>query len=298
MNFIYLIQGSISELERSIKLLPAGAKAMLLTYEDTENANIEKFELIKYLDSTWAEGRNFLLERVVLQNEDYDYVVFMDGDVAFSEGSFIEFESLISQYKPKLGIPLSDQILKSHRFNPKAKAQKQFMFDQIVQAYSRDVVENRISIPYDPTYDAESWWYACEINQYLSYREIKDQIIQFNSIKIINTHHELQEDQQDSVSLYRGGTTASGINEIKNYIEMKYGSQPKTIGTLFHPWYLPKLRFQSSESCSVGSDRKSTRLMLLRVAANYQYKVYMILSKVVPSLEMPLFDVRHNSLSR
>ena len=109
-----------------------------------------------------------------------------------------------------------------------------------MQAYSRKIVSDKICLPFDTKFDQVSWWYSCEINQYLTLRYYGDNILQFNELIIENSHHSNPVDQVFTNSRYKGGLTRNGKAKCKSYIEKSFGKQKFMIGTLFHPNFLLK----------------------------------------------------------
>jgi membrane-bound inhibitor of C-type lysozyme len=154
-------------------------------------------------------------------------------------GKIEEFKKFLKIYKPVLGLPLSTQIKDSNRYLPESEVQTQTSFDQIMQAYSRRAVEDRICLPYITELDHLSWWYSCELNQYLTIKYYEKQTLQFNNFIIENTHHPTNDEVKKGKSKYIGGTTKDGLKQCKRIVEKKFGKQEFLIGTLFHPILIP-----------------------------------------------------------
>ena len=237
-KYICLIQGRARELEHFGKFKTKRSALITLSWDyDLTSSFVNNHYFLP--NSTWAEGRNFLLERAQELYPELEYVIFMDGDLNITQGDFNDFLNFLELHKPDLGLPLSNQIRESSRYIAKSVVQTQTAFDQIMQAYSRKIVDDGICIPYTTDLDAESWWYSCEINQYLSVKYIGNKILQYNKFQIANTMHTSASDIS-SGSRYVGGITKEGLKKCKTLVTKKYGQQKPLIGTLFHPPFLPK----------------------------------------------------------
>jgi hypothetical protein len=249
LKYIYLIQGKRSEVINSLKLIPKKRLCICLTYDIEINDNLN--DDIKFLfkpKTTWAEGRNILLDFVLSKNYYFEYLIFLDDDVLFATGSFSVFEYLLKKYKPLVAIPLSNVILESNRYNNKLEIQHPIGMDQIVQAYNKQVINENIILPYITKFDNLSWWYSCEINTHLILSKYRGKVLQFNNIIIYNKNHGFDQNFQttDQHSLYKGGIDYKYYPEIKNFIELKFGPQPKIQNLLFHDFKYPfKLYFKS-----------------------------------------------------
>ena len=249
MKYIYLIQGKSSEVLNSLKLIPKNRFCICLTYDIEINDNLH--DDIKFLfkpKTTWAEGRNILLSKILALNITFDYLIFLDDDVFFSKGSFLALEILITKYKPLVGIPLTNVILESNRYNKNLEIQHPIGMDQIVQVYNKQVVKENIILPYITKFDNLSWWYSCEINTHLILSKYRGKVLQFNNIIIINKNHGFDQNFQtlNQHSLYKGGIDYKYYPEIKKYIELKFGPQPKIQNLLFHDFKYPfRIYFKS-----------------------------------------------------
>lgn len=249
MKYIYTIQGKRSEVINSLKLVPENRFCLCLTYDFEINDYFDNN--IKFLfkpKTTWAEGRNILLSEVLILNINFDYIIFLDDDVLFSKGTFLEFEQNITKFKPLVAIPLSNVILESNRYNKKFEIQHPIGMDQIVQAYNKKVIKENIVLPYITKFDNLSWWYSCEINTHLILSKYRGKVLQFNNIIIFNKNHGFDQNFQtvDQHSLYKGGIDYKYYPEIKNYVQLKYGPQPQFQNLLFHDFKYPfRIYFKS-----------------------------------------------------
>jgi hypothetical protein len=192
------------------------------------------------------------------------------------KGDFSLFERLLEIYRPKLGLPLGDQIKQTYRYQPKAKIQTQFSFDQIMQAYRSDVVTESICIPYVTDFDSQSWWYSCEINLYLSVLSCGDEVIQFNDFEILNSRHDGVELSKNGNSKYLTGVSKSGLAQCRFFIKERYVAPKLVIGTLFHPRYLPKLMNFPSLKQLIGRDFEHEISISLRRLLKASTKTFLL----------------------
>ena len=244
-SFLYLIQGCCSNVIKYKTLNNIYSDVITLTY-DYEISQID-FPSIKniYLpNSTWAEGRNFQLNFAKNLSNNYEYYIFMDDDVEFKTGSFLEFQNLLSQTKPAIGIPLLDIIKHSNRYNNNLSIQHPVAFDQAIQAFHRIVINDNIVLPYVTNFDEMSWWYSCEINTYLSLSFYLGKIMQYNDFLVENKGHNWDIDSKISLSInskYKGGVSKEGLDAIRTFIKLKYPITRKIVNSLFHDNTFPKI---------------------------------------------------------
>ena len=181
IDFIYLVQGEA----RKVKLLfhlkeRKRAEALFLTYD-------EKISSAYYLpNSTWSEGRNYLLQKALSKYKDYKYIIFVDDDTEFYYGNWELFEQNLMEYNPLIGVPVFDKnstvslpcnnfIIQSFEFN-----------DEQLIAFHKKTIKKGILLPYDSKLDEVSWWATCRKQQILIQNKYKWNSIQFNNIRVIN----------------------------------------------------------------------------------------------------------------
>jgi hypothetical protein len=178
-NFIYLIQGQADLVQSFFHLKDRdSSNAIFLTYDKKiDNA-------LYFPNSTWAEGRNKLLE-VALAKRDYQYYIFCDDDIDFKMGSWNEFEKCIIKYEPAIAVPVF--LAKTFKTPlPGFKFQSILFNDEQLIAFHRDVARDGIILPYQTKFDKITWWAACEIQQILIQNFYYLNSIQFNNIHISN----------------------------------------------------------------------------------------------------------------
>lgn len=287
-KYICLVQGRASEIN-NFEFLHAEYTSVITLSWDCEVTDNRVSDYHYFMpDSTWAEGRNFLLKKALEHFPDFQYVIFLDGDLKITKGKFIEFLDFLNTYKPDLGLPLSNQIKDSFRFIPSCIVQTQVSFDQIMQAYSRKTVKDKICLPFETKFDSLSWWYSCEINQYLTVKYYGEKVLQFNNLVIENTHHSNAGDLKFNKSQYRGGTTKFGRAKCKKHIVSQFGRQGLLIGTLFHMKFLPKpsdsniLAFLKNRRPGNRSLRMNIKICLRIIGLSYEILLKVLFRQKYP----------------
>lgn len=244
-KFLYLVQGCRANISKFAHLQSQSADLITLTYDaDIDELDVSWVINIFFPNSTWAEGRNRQLDYTINTSTDYLYYIFLDDDVSIEKGTFIEFENLLLEYQPAVGLPLCDAIKSSDRYVKKLQVQHPVAMDQLMQAYHRRVIKEKIALPFVTKFDRLSWWYACEINQFLILRYYRGHVMQFNTIQIHNDNHNWSTDKKTSYiphSTYMGGINEEGLKEIRAFIVSQFGEQPPLVNTLFHDSRKPRL---------------------------------------------------------
>lgn len=240
-DFVYLVQGAKNRVADFQHLQNRSSDLYTLTYDlDFDAADKPGVENLYVPKSTWAEGRNALLSLV--KSADYKYFIFLDDDVELTKGTFEDFQNLLLRHKPSIGLPLLDEVKASNRYDRRLHMQRPVCLDQLVQAYSRETVEQEICLPFVNDFDDLSWWLGCEINQFLVLRYYGQTSIQFNLIEATNTNHSWNDSSEASAgSNYVGGITEEGKNLVREYIVRRFGSQPRIVNSLFHDHRFPRL---------------------------------------------------------
>ena len=178
-NFLYLVQGQSELVKNYLHLADRdNTDAIFLTYEKP----IE--EALFFPNSTWAQGRNKMLE-IALTKEDYKYYIFCDDDIAFKKGGWAEYEEHLMEYKPAIAIPVF--LFKTKRTPLRWLKYHSFLFnDEQMIAFHNEVVRDGIVLPYQNQFDDINWWASCEIQQILIQNFYSSHSIQFNKIHIAN----------------------------------------------------------------------------------------------------------------
>ena len=69
-------------------------------------AKVNKPNCLHKKNTSWAEGRNLLIEAARRKKERYRYYMLLDDDITFVKGSFTEFEDEVLKAKPDLCVPV------------------------------------------------------------------------------------------------------------------------------------------------------------------------------------------------
>ncbi|HYO77574.1 MAG TPA: hypothetical protein VE010_14025 [Thermoanaerobaculia bacterium] len=182
-KFLYLVQsrGALPEIYRTIE--SAEADLLRLTFkEQTDDA-------IFFPKSTWTEGRNRLLQEALARGGDYLYYIFIDEDIDFEKGGWRTFEQALDAYQPAVATPYYPRYRPSEGSLLDREAQTVHSFDAMFNAFHRDVIHDRLLLPYYPGFDKTSWWYSNMIVIALSQVLYKRRVLQINSVWIKNTEH-------------------------------------------------------------------------------------------------------------
>ena len=179
-DFIYLGQGQSGRVANYRHLAARKqADALFLTYDTP----LEGEGALFLPRSTWAEGRNRLLE-VARQRGAYRYYIFCDDDIAFVRGGWDEFEAQLLAFEPAIGVPVVPRTLK---YTLAWLEHQAFLInDEQLMAFHHEVVADALVLPYQRQFDAIHWWIACEIQQALVQRFYPRGAVQFNRVEIAN----------------------------------------------------------------------------------------------------------------
>ncbi|MBD2141673.1 hypothetical protein H6F39_09940 [Anabaena sp. FACHB-1250] len=253
-DFIYLVQGKAELMKNYLHLSEnPNADVIFLTYdqpiETVINQAIE--ESIFFPKSTWAEGRNKLLE-MALNKGEYLYYIFCDDDIKFIKGSWETFEKQLLQYKPAIAVPINRKT-----FQTPLKGMKSQCFltnDEQLMAFHQDVVKDFILLPYQNQFDSIYWWISCEIQEVLIQNFYCSDIIQFNNIFISNDSGEnyvRPESESDHKMLYQLVDDWLSDQFLSKYKHMPY---PKRIFILVRTfsYYFHRLIATPKYSVSVN----------------------------------------------
>ena len=228
-DFCYLAQGRASNLKKYITQVPDDADLVLLSYDEEINYDGD-FVSYFFPRSTWAEGRNYLIENV---SRCYRFYIFLDDDVLIENGGFQDFQEKLIKYRPRSAVPLVNQIKDTFRFLPSALLQETIVFDQLMQAFRHDVLfGGDRCMRYDAKFDYLSWWYCCEINQ-LELVVFYGPVVQFNDIHVINANNQVKTGNQIG-SIYKLSDQKIDFFLIYRYLLSKY----KNKGLMFLMVYL------------------------------------------------------------
>lgn len=194
-NFLYLVQGQSDLVKNYLHLADReNSDAIFLTYDKPIQ------EALFFPNSTWAQGRNKMLE-IALTKEDYLYYIFCDDDIAFKKGNWDEFEKQIVMLTPAIAIPVFLQ--KTKRTPLRWLKYHSFLFnDEQLIAFHNEVVKDKIVLPYQNQFDDIHWWASCEIQQILIQNFYFSDSIQLNKIHISNECRARYPDQDTGRHMY------------------------------------------------------------------------------------------------
>lgn len=284
-KFVYLVQGTEKNILKFSGLQSTSSDLLTLTYDKPiPDQQMSWTGNIFFPKSTWAEGRNKLQEESIKRGKSYEYFIFIDDDaeifdqssersIPWLQSSVRPFELFLSEYKPDIGLPLSDTIKMSGRYDRTLSIHHPKSFDQIMQAYSARAVREKICIPLVTDLDNESWWASCEINQYLILHFYRGRVAQFNEFEIRNSQHSWQTGVLEAESSYRGGMDNRIKKLCRDLLKANYSDLSRISGTVFAHPLVPKEKFATQHKVSdTGklSDYYSRRIfkVLLRQLAN------------------------------
>ena len=127
---------------------------------------------VQYLldnSTTWTTGRNVLFEAAMSRNQTYLYYVFMDDDFALGDprqlpiGPWRRFENSLRSYEPAIAAIDNTLISPIRNFHVERQCSGEaaefigtVWFDAICNAFHYKAI--RHILPYDPTFDQQTWW--------------------------------------------------------------------------------------------------------------------------------------------
>ncbi len=178
-HFLYLMQGDAASIEAYAHLAEREhADAIFLTYDKPLEGALFAPE------TRWGEGRNRLLE-AALEKSDYLYYIFCDNDIEFERGSWDLFEQQLLRYRPAIAVPMvipKTAPLAIRWLNYQAC----LLNDEQLIAVHRQVVEDRIAVPYQEQFDRYHYW-STGLSQQIILKNIYFyDFIQFNTVSVSN----------------------------------------------------------------------------------------------------------------
>lgn len=191
---IYLIQGRADALHRYADLTARDdVDSLSLTFDRAIDGSL-------YVPkSTWAEGRNLLLQTALHSGAAYRYFIFLDDDIRFESGDFRAFEALLARYRPAAAVPvfspktrntvLGHRARRSGEFKVWFDAQLCRLGDAQFLALHRDLIADRLVVPLRTEFDPISWWFTSSTQQLLLLNLYPKHFLQFNSVVVANDSH-------------------------------------------------------------------------------------------------------------
>ena len=101
-EFLYLVQARANLAEKHLSLASDRADVLIYTFDK----KINKPNFLYKSKTSWAEGRNILIEAARKSNRRYKYYIMLDDDIVFTKGSFKEFEDEVISVNPDLSVPV------------------------------------------------------------------------------------------------------------------------------------------------------------------------------------------------
>lgn len=188
VKFLYLVQGHSSLLPNYFHLRERPSSAVIILSYDQQLEGC-----LYYPNSTWAEGRNRLLEQAKSLGYDFEYLIYCDDDLDFYYGSWTEFEIGLETFKPSIAVPVFDRTTKTVVAHPMLKIQGFTFNDEQLMAFSKEVVNEGKVLPYNTDFDALHWWATCRWQQILIQHYYAKVSLQFNFVRVANLAHERYE---------------------------------------------------------------------------------------------------------
>ena len=101
-DFLYLVQTRAKNVPGHLALESRRADVLIHTFD----AAVNNPNCIYKKNTSWASGRNLLVEAARKKKKRYRYYVLLDDDVAFAKGGFAEFEDEVLKIKPDFCTPV------------------------------------------------------------------------------------------------------------------------------------------------------------------------------------------------
>ena len=183
---LYLIQAS-GELPQIYQDFKNNKEFVLLSYKNkTADTNI-------FLpNSTWTTGRNALREYALKLDQKYDYYIFLDEDIVFTENkTFDDFELLLNLYRPYIGNPTLDDYGHQQEnlpFDINENNRAVLFYDGACNAFCREAFLSSKIFPYIDKFDNKNWW-ASQWIMIMLCRHFEMDVRVFNHIRVENNNH-------------------------------------------------------------------------------------------------------------
>lgn len=159
MKHIYLIQG---EKNLNLSKYENGSRVFIqAVWGEEPNEGVLDARKI-----TATEGRNLLLQHA-LDNYEFDYATFQDGDVIFVKGSYDEYEATLEKYNlplyHSLDLSASNDSLRyeiNYGLDREKDGDDIYFIDWIDTcfcSFRKDVIDTYL--PWLTKFDHQNWWY-------------------------------------------------------------------------------------------------------------------------------------------
>lgn len=186
-TFLYLLQCAA---ERDTAELEGEDRAVLQLVYAPKSQRAFRNTTFEFLNSSWNEGRNALLERAkaTYQHQLPLYLIFMDCDARLIEvrdfghntgQPYRTFESYLQRYLPALGHAHFDWQPYDEDVEIMGGVGN---FDAIVNAFHRDAVD--ALLPYATHWDRHSWHYSQLVVHTITSALFPNHRLQFNALRV------------------------------------------------------------------------------------------------------------------
>ena len=182
-RFLYLTQTKGEVPPAYAQLQSDDSDLMVLTW------GVEKPGCVYLPGSTWSQGRNRLRQEAQHTGRtEYLYYIFLDDDLALSQGDWRQFEQALLKYEPAIATPYWARYAGMRGSNLALEAHRCVAFDAMCSAFHREVFHDDLVLPYREEFDAESWWISQWFIIQLSRLFLARNTIQINTVHIENTY--------------------------------------------------------------------------------------------------------------
>ncbi|MCH9665798.1 MAG: hypothetical protein K0U41_08145 [Gammaproteobacteria bacterium] len=199
-DFLYLVQSRASVAEKHLSLETPRSDVLIYTFD----RQIERPGFLFRANTTWAEGRNILIEAARKLQHSYKYYVLLDDDIKFIKGTYAQFEEEVLKVKPGL----ATSVYYSHHNSRMYSKITPFPYSEIIQidccfvCLSRDLFFGRGAkngldkalLPYETgfynkhkpdTSIHSSVWFWASLFEYYSHKKL----LVINKCQYINEQH-------------------------------------------------------------------------------------------------------------
>lgn len=225
----YLIQGSAANLAK--QAFPPHALIYQLSYDRPAPLGVATMTLFSNTAS-WAEGRNLLLSAAIENaGARIDYYVFCDDDVVFARGGFSEFERLLGETRPLVGLPLMPKAEQSPTLDSALRVQRALAIDEQIVAIHRSALGQPGLAPLIAEHDGVSWYVASLIFEYICLTRHGPLTHQYNEIVVENDGHVWETGE----TLYHRGDFGQMLDVVAKTLAGMTGGYDSTVIEQFDP---------------------------------------------------------------
>eukprot|EP00731_Ephydatia_muelleri_P022279 Em0014g870a len=145
-----------------------GFEVIVLSYKEAcLDSSLPHVQYLLDKSTTWTTGRNVLFEAAINRNKTYLYYVFMDDDITLGDTSHAnpwrKYESFLRTVQPAISCVDPEMVKMIRRFHVDHHCSGEgngsvgtVWFDAIFNAFHYKAI--RHILPYDPTFDQQTWW--------------------------------------------------------------------------------------------------------------------------------------------